>query len=110
MFDLLKQACESAKKAGCQFADARYLAISKQIVYSRDMALQNCIENEDNGFGVRVLYKGAWGFSSSPLYKAAEVERIVAEAIAERDAVPDHQNSQALTPKCSQTPDLLFRK
>ena len=81
MFDLLKLACDTASKAGCQFADARYLSIQRQRVVSRDLALSNCNDSEDRGFGVRVLYRGAWGFASSPTYSAAEVERVVGLAL-----------------------------
>jgi predicted Zn-dependent protease len=58
MFDLLKLACDKAAKAGCQFADARYLSTQQQRVISRDLALSNCNDSEDRGFGVRVLYRG----------------------------------------------------
>ena len=78
MFDLLDQACAAATKAGCQYADARYLSIRKQRVLSRDLALSNCSESDDRGYGVRVLYSGAWGFASSPTYTAEEIAKVVA--------------------------------
>jgi TldD protein len=81
MFDLLKLACDIATRAGCQFADARYLDIRRQHVTSRDHALSGCNDSEDCGFGVRVLYQGAWGFASSPNYSAAEVEQVVTLAL-----------------------------
>ena len=81
MFELLKQACDAARMEGCQFADARYLAIRKQRVMSRDLALSNCSDSDDRGFGVRVLYNGAWGFASSPRYNDAEVSKVVALAM-----------------------------
>ncbi|NCF36846.1 MAG: TldD/PmbA family protein, partial [Gammaproteobacteria bacterium] len=81
MFDLLKLACDKAAKAGCQFADARYLSIQRQRVISRDLALSNCSDSEDRGFGVRVLYHGAWGFASSPTFCADEVERVIELAL-----------------------------
>jgi TldD protein len=81
MFDLLKQACDTAKKAGCRYADARYLDLHRQQVSSRDLALSNCSESDDRGFGVRVLYNGAWGFASSPGYTSEEVDNVVALAI-----------------------------
>ena len=81
MFDLLQQACELATLQGCQFADARYLDIQKQRVMSRDQALSGCNDSEDRGFGVRVLYKGAWGFACSPNYCADEVSRVVTLAL-----------------------------
>lgn len=59
MFELLGQTCRSASKAGCEFADARYLAIRNQHVMSRDMALFGCRESDDRSFGVRVLFHGA---------------------------------------------------
>jgi TldD protein len=81
MFDLLKLACNTANNAGCQFADARYLSIRKQRVVSRDHALSSCSDGDDRGFGVRVLYQGAWGFASSPTYTADEIEKVVAQAM-----------------------------
>ena len=81
MFDLLKLACDIATREGCQFADARYLNIRSQRVMSRDQALADCNDSEDCGFGVRVLYRGAWGFASSPDCIAAEIERVVALAL-----------------------------
>lgn len=81
MFELLKLACNHATKSGCQFADARYLSIRKQRVVSRDHALANCSDSDDRGFGVRVLYQGAWGFACSPVYTTDEVARVVALAL-----------------------------
>ena len=81
MFELLKQACELASKEGCQFADARYLDIRRQRVASRDQALSSSHDSDDRGFGVRVLYRGAWGFASSPNYNAAELKKVVTLAI-----------------------------
>ena len=81
MFDLLQQACELATRQGCQFADARYLDIQKQRVMSRDHSLSGCNDSEDRGFGVRVLYQGAWGFACSPNYRAEEVSRVVTLAL-----------------------------
>jgi TldD protein len=62
MFDLLKLACDKA-------------------AISRDLALSNCSDSEDRGFGVRVLYHGAWGFASSPTFCADEVERVIELAL-----------------------------
>ncbi|MCH8105776.1 MAG: TldD/PmbA family protein [Proteobacteria bacterium] len=116
MFDLLKQACDAATKEGCQFADARYLAIRKQRVLSRDLALSSCAESDDRGFGVRVLYQGAWGFASSPTYNAKEVEKVVALAmrIARASAMalreggvkwaPEEALKLAFKSKCDQDP------
>ena len=81
MFDLLKMACEIAGGEGCEFADARYLSIRKQRVTSRDHALSSGSYSDDRGFGVRVLYQGAWGFASSPAYNADEVAKVVALAL-----------------------------
>jgi len=38
-------------------------------------------DQRDSGFGVRVLYRGAWGFAASSLIDPAEVLRVTAEAI-----------------------------
>jgi len=81
MFELLQQACAEARGAGCEFADARYLDIDRQRILSRDRALSGCDQGNDRGFGVRVLYQGAWGFASSPDFTPAEISRVVALAL-----------------------------
>ena len=81
MFDLLRQACREAADAGCDFADARYLEIRRQHISSRDLALSGSSDSDDRGFGVRVLFRGAWGFASAPGSDPAEVTRVVSLAI-----------------------------
>ncbi len=82
MYDLLRQACETARQAGCRFADARYLEIDEQYLTSRDRALAHNSENRDCGVGVRVLLDGAWGFASAPGYDAAAIDSAVTSALA----------------------------
>ena len=81
MYDILRQACHAASVAGCEYSDARYLEIQRQQIASRDHSLSGCSDIDDRGFGVRVLYRGAWGFASAPGSDPAEVERVVALAI-----------------------------
>ncbi|MDJ0776834.1 MAG: TldD/PmbA family protein [Gammaproteobacteria bacterium] len=81
MYELLRQACDTARAAGCSFADARYLEIDEQTLASRDHALAHNNESRDRGIGVRVLYRGAWGFASAPGYEPAAVDGAVALAL-----------------------------
>ncbi len=81
MYELLRQACDAARKAGCTFADARYLEIDEQSLASRDRALAHHGESSDRGVGVRVLLQGAWGFALAPGYDAEAVDSAVATAL-----------------------------
>ena len=81
MFELLREACKQAADAGCRYADARYLEIRRQRISSRDHALSASSDSDDRGFGVRVLYRGAWGFASAPGNEPADIRRVVELAI-----------------------------
>ncbi|MDH3530201.1 MAG: TldD/PmbA family protein, partial [Acidobacteriota bacterium] len=47
---------------------------------SREREIRNVAAGENAGFGVRVLYKGTWGFAASPFMNKGEVERVTREA------------------------------
>lgn len=86
MFQIVQEACNLASQAGCTYADARVVALRRQTLDTRDRAVEHYGESDDRGFGVRVLYKGAWGFASSPILKLEEVKRVVKQAIRVAEA------------------------
>ncbi len=69
-----------AKKLGAEYADIRINKYRIESIRTREQQVQNVAKGQNYGFGVRVLYKGTWGFAASPLVNGKEVERVVREA------------------------------
>lgn len=75
-------ALNRAQLLGAAYADVRVLSSREQAVGVRNGVVETLRELEDVGFGVRVLVDGAWGFASSAILTAPEVERVTGEAVA----------------------------
>jgi TldD protein len=70
-----------AKKLGADYADIRINRYREQGIATREERVLNVSESQSFGFGVRVLFKGAWGFSASHIVTPEAVERITTQAI-----------------------------
>ena len=53
--DLADAALASAKAAGASYADIRINRYRNQFIFTRDRRVQNIVNTEDYGFGVRVI-------------------------------------------------------
>lgn len=80
--DLTAHAIAQMQRAGCEYGDIRVRGDRHQSFSAHDRSLGQLSDRESWGFGVRVLWEGAWGFAASPRRTLAEVERVVAQAIA----------------------------
>jgi TldD protein len=78
--DLADAALDSAKKAGASYADIRINRYRVQFIFTRDRRVQNIVNTEDYGFGVRVIVDGTWGFASSSQVTKDEITRVVGQA------------------------------
>ena len=63
--DLADAALSAAKAAGASYADIRINRYLNQFIFTRDRRVQNIVNTESYGFGVRAIVEGTWGFSSS---------------------------------------------
>lgn len=63
--ELALLAIEQIKKAGCEYGDIRIGRYHKQNLNAQDHSLNTLQDNLSTGFGIRVLWKGSWGFSAS---------------------------------------------
>ncbi len=81
MRDLANVALDTARQRGASYADIRFVTDKNQNVSVKNGKVESLSSNESQGFGVRVIYNGAWGFSSSSVVSRAEVERVTAEAV-----------------------------
>lgn len=82
MFKLASKAVEIADKNGADFGDVRVVEERRQHVSVKNGELAGLSDSTTLGFGVRVLYKGAWGFASSSVMTAKSVEETALKALA----------------------------
>ncbi|NJK39577.1 MAG: TldD/PmbA family protein [Oscillatoriales cyanobacterium RM2_1_1] len=79
--ELATLAIDLIRQAGCEYGDVRFCTSRKQALFARDRSLSRLSDNDDSGFGVRVLLNGAWGFAASHRQTPAEVTRMVDLAV-----------------------------
>ena len=79
--NLADAALEAAKKAGATYADIRINRYRNQFIFTRDRRVQNIVNTENYGFGVRVIVDGTWGFASSSNVTRDEIARIATQAV-----------------------------
>ena len=79
-------ALDAAKSAGASYADVRISRNRNQAIFTRERRVQNLVDNETFGFGVRVLVDGAWGFAASRDLTRDEVARVARQAVTQARA------------------------
>jgi TldD protein len=79
--DLTNRALNTATSLGATYADVRIVDRTEQMVNTKNGAVATVNQSQDFGFGVRVTADGAWGFASSALLNAAEIDRVTARAV-----------------------------
>jgi TldD protein len=78
----LKEAIDLLKGRGVQYADARRVRSMAEILVMRNGELETASITESEGFGIRVLHEGAWGFSSSSELTGESVAAVAEQALA----------------------------
>jgi TldD protein len=68
-------ALSTARKLGVSYADIRINRYRTENISTREKQVQNVSRNQSFGFGVRVLFRGTWGFASSREVTADEGPR-----------------------------------
>src|SRR4029079_19526304 len=74
-------ALNTARKLGVTYADIRINRYRNEFIATREQQVQNVSRGQNFGFGVRVLYKGTWGFASSRSVTPEDVRRITQQAV-----------------------------
>src|SRR5207249_4968819 len=81
MRDLTDRALDTAARRGATYADIRVVRRLDESISIKSGRVEGVASGESEGFGVRVLVDGAWGFASSNRLEPAEVDRVAAEAV-----------------------------
>jgi TldD protein len=79
--DFLKETITYLKRKRVDYGDFRQVYTSHQGVMVKNGTVENLLENSSQGFGVRVLVNGSWGFAASSILTEAEMKRIADEAV-----------------------------
>ncbi|HEX7123721.1 MAG TPA: metallopeptidase TldD-related protein [Gemmatimonadaceae bacterium] len=80
--ELLMEALNAAKSAGAQYADARIARYLQQFIQTREQQIQNVVDTDSIGCGVRALVDGMWGFAATRDLTKASVAAAAREAAA----------------------------
>ena len=70
-----------AEVRGASYADVRVVHRETQAITVKNGTVQRLALDDTQGFGVRVIVDGAWGFASSHSLHPAEVDRVTALAV-----------------------------
>lgn len=81
MKELTNLALDTATRLGASYADIRIIQTKYESVSAKNEKVSGIGKSENEGFGVRVIANGAWGYASSSLVTKSEIERIAAAAV-----------------------------
>ncbi len=81
MKDLASWALDTASQRGATFADVRVADDRSRALATKNGKIGNASDSRSQGFNVRVIVDGAWGFASSADLERASVEATAAHAV-----------------------------
>jgi TldD protein len=79
---LADAALSAATAAGATYCDVRVGRYLRQFVITREANVQNIVNNESTGVGVRVIADGAWGFAATNGLTTDAVAQAARQAVA----------------------------
>ncbi len=81
MEELTQRALDTATQRGATYADVRVIRRADETITVKSGRTEAVAFGETEGFGVRVLVDGAWGFASSGRLDGTESDRVAADAV-----------------------------
>jgi len=78
--ELAERALNAAQLQGASYADIRIVHQKRQSIFVKNGRVQALSQDQDQGFGIRVIADGAWGFASSSTLDRDEVVRVAQQA------------------------------
>ncbi|MEO0422796.1 MAG: metallopeptidase TldD-related protein [Pseudomonadota bacterium] len=79
---LAEAALTAAKKGGATYADARIGRYRQQFVVTRERQVDNIVNTESVGVGIRVIANGTWGFAATNQLSPGAVADAAKRAVA----------------------------
>jgi TldD protein len=81
MRDITDRALDTAASLGAAYADVRVVRRLEEAIAIKSGRVEGVSSGESEGFGVRVLVDGAWGFAASHHLGMEEADRVAGEAV-----------------------------
>lgn len=82
MDDVANRALNQAQVSGASYADVRVISHRSEVISVKNGRVEAFARSSSQGFGVRVIADGAWGFASSNQLTTAEADRVAALAVS----------------------------
>jgi TldD protein len=79
--DRIKETIDYLKKKKVDYADIRHQKTSLENIKVKNGNVEALSRNDDQGFGIRVIADGAWGFAASSICTEEEMKRVADQAI-----------------------------
>jgi TldD protein len=81
MKEFTARALDRARDLGASYADIRVVETQTENITVKNGTVEGLSRNEAQGFGVRVLAGGAWGFASSSILSNDQIDTVVKQAV-----------------------------
>src|SRR5439155_19593738 len=81
MRDLSDRSLDTAVQLGASYADVRVVRRIGESIAIKSGRVEGVASGESEGFGIRVVVDGAWGFASSSDLTVAAADRVAREAV-----------------------------
>lgn len=81
MLELINEALNTTIMSGAEYSDIRFETLIHEGINVKNNKLENISYSESIGFGIRVLFKGCWGFASSSVITADEIRKVALQAV-----------------------------
>jgi TldD protein len=94
--DQIKETIDYLKKKKVDYADIRHQKTGIEDIKVKNGNVEALSRNDNQGFGIRVIADGAWGFAASSICTAAEMKRVADQAIeiAKASALTKKENAK----------------
>jgi TldD protein len=79
--DKIKEIIEYLKKKKVDYADIRQQNANLENIKVKNGNVEALSRNDDQGFGIRVIANGAWGFAASSICTLEEMKRVADQAM-----------------------------
>src|ERR1043165_5755712 len=81
MKEFTARALDRARDLGATYADIRVVETQRENIVVKNGTVEGLSLGEEQGFGVRVLADGAWGFASSSIISNDALDKVVEQAV-----------------------------
>jgi TldD protein len=107
--ELMMAALDAAKSAGAGYADVRIGRQRQNFVFTREHQIQNVVDTDSIGCGVRALVDGTWGFSATRTLTRDGVAAAAREAVAIAKATRAARDRPVVLTPTTVHPDVTWK-